>query len=95
MSLTDVLGLFLHSSHNVSVINFCYFPWATCLMSVAQYTSGIFLFQDIPSCCTSYPQSLCNGSDFPISDFPSFLSFKMARFSPKDSSLVFMLVYIF
>ena len=32
----------------------------------------------------------CSGSDF-----PSFLSFRLACFSPKDSSLVFMLVHLF
>ena len=31
-------------------------------VAVAQYASGFFLFQDIPSCCTSYLQCLCNGS---------------------------------
>ena len=59
-------------------------------MSVAQYVSGFFLFQDFASCCTSYPQCLCDGTDL-----PSFLSFKMACFSPKDSPLVLMLVNLF
>ena len=45
-------GLFLHISYNVSAINCCCFPWSTCSMSVAQYASGFFLFQNIPSCCT-------------------------------------------
>lgn len=31
----------------------------------------------------------------PLINFPSFLRFQMARFSPKDSSLLFMLIYPF
>ena len=60
---------------------FCCFPWLTCLMSVAQYSSGFCLYQDIVNCCKSYPQCLCNGSDFP--SFPSFLSFKMQSLQAK------------
>ena len=88
MSLTDVLGFFLHSSHNVSDINCCYFPWLICSMSVAQYASGFFLFQDIPRYCPNYPQCLSNGSD------PSLRAKQAILKLRKDSSLVFMLVFL-
>ena len=46
-------GGFIHnysfSSLSVSVINCCCFPWPNCLMSVAQYTSVLFIFHDIPN----------------------------------------------
>ena len=86
-----MVWVFLHSSHNISVINCCCFPWSSCSISVAQYSSSFFLFQDIPSCCTSYPQCLCNDSH----DFPSFLSFSKACIYPIDSVLVYILVYLF
>ncbi len=47
-----------------------------------------FLPQEIPNGCTCYCQYLCNG----LIDFSSSLSFTIARFSPIDTSLVFMLV---
>ena len=84
MSLTDVLGFFLHSSHNVlsstAVVDLFGHVVAHC------QCFPFFLY--IVSCCTSYPQCLCNG-------FPLCSKLSNSLLFSKDSSLVFILVYPF
>ncbi len=87
MSLTVVLGSFftavtmlLSSTADV----FLDLPVRGVLLS----TPVVSFFQEIPNGCTCYCQCLCNG----LIDFSSSLSFTIARFSPIDTSLVFMLV---
>lgn len=72
--------IFPRSSHNVYIINYCYFPCPICSMSVAQYSSSYFIFQDISNRCVGYAQYLSIGADR-CSFFFSF-------------SLVFMLAYL-
>ena len=81
MSLTDILGvfftaliMFLSSTAGI----FLGWPFRCLLLS-------FFLFQDIPSFCTSCPQCLCNGSQFPLFSKPTLWSSCWFIFSNTDA----------
>lgn len=68
---------------NISVNSFSLLSYS---VSVC-YASGFFLFQYIPNVILF---KAC-ASAMPLTDFLSFLSFKLARFSSIDSSLIILL----
>lgn len=82
--------LFFQSYLNVFDINYCYFPWPTCSISIVQHTSIFLPFEDIPNYCVGYAQCLSKGFD----RFSIFSQLQIGLIF-SHSSLVFISVYPF
>lgn len=84
MPLTDNLGVFVTALTiflSLTAVVFLCQP-VQCVLLITPVVS--LYFQDVPNCFAGYTQSLSK-----VTDFPSFLSLKMACF-PINSSLIFM-----